>query len=53
MYKGYQLYHCWCGYPQKRWLIILGTRWQHTARSLAAAKRWINNQLSAQKGNPL
>ena len=47
MYKGYELYHCWCGYPQKRWLILLAGKWKHTARSLKKAKKWINEQLQA------
>lgn len=46
MYKGYSLFHCWCGYPEKRWLILLGNTWQHTAKTLKEAKNWINGMLN-------
>lgn len=44
MYKGYELHYCWCGYPERRWMIYRNGNWLHTAKTLREAKIWINGK---------
>lgn len=43
-YKGYDLFLCWCGYPQTRWLVMYGGKWKGTFMYLKDAKAFINQQ---------
>lgn len=40
-YKGHEIFHCWCGYPEKRWMVYKGGRWVRTCKTLKEAKQSI------------
>lgn len=42
-YKGYRLHLCWCGYPETRWLVMLGNKYIGTRLHLKDAKALVNS----------
>jgi len=46
-YKGYDLNLCWCGYPETRWLIMLGNKYIGTRLHLKDAKELVDSHILA------